>query len=73
MNANADALRRAIERVGSAKKLADALDISPPAIAQWNEVPVKRVLDVERISGVSRHELRPDIYGPQPEPEASAA
>jgi DNA-binding transcriptional regulator YdaS (Cro superfamily) len=25
-------------------------------------VPVARVLDVERITGITRHELRPDIY-----------
>lgn len=36
--------------------------ITPQAVSQWRRVPAERVIDVERISGVSRHELRPDIY-----------
>lgn len=38
-------------------------DITPQAISQWERVPAKRVLDIERITGVSRHQLRPDIFG----------
>jgi DNA-binding transcriptional regulator YdaS (Cro superfamily) len=29
-------------------------------------VPAERVLEVEQLSGISRHELRPDVYGPAP-------
>lgn len=36
---------------------------TPQAISQWKYVPVERVLAVEEVSGVSRHLLRPDIYG----------
>jgi DNA-binding transcriptional regulator YdaS (Cro superfamily) len=42
--------------------LAAALKVSPGAISQWDRVPAERVLDVERITGISRHELRPDLY-----------
>lgn len=49
------------------RKLANELGISAQAISQWRRVPVERVLEVERITGVSRHELRPDIY-PTEEP-----
>lgn len=37
-------------------------------VMRWEEdrVPVERVLDVERITGISRHDLRPDIFGPPP-------
>ena len=42
-------------------------------LAMWNrwengtrQVPAARVMDIERITGVSRHELRPDIFGPAP-------
>jgi len=33
-------------------------------VMRWEEdrVPAERVLDVERATGVSRHELRPDLY-----------
>jgi DNA-binding transcriptional regulator YdaS (Cro superfamily) len=37
-------------------------EISPQAIAQWKHVPADRVLKVEKVSGVSRHRLRPDLY-----------
>ena len=35
--------------------------VTPQAISQWKQVPHDRVLDVERITGISRHELRPDL------------
>jgi len=56
----------AIARVGTATKLADELGISPSAISLWDRVPPDRILDVERITGVSRFELRPDICGSDP-------
>ena len=37
--------------------------ITPQAISQWDKVPAKRVLEVEKITGISRHVLRPDIFG----------
>jgi DNA-binding transcriptional regulator YdaS (Cro superfamily) len=56
------ALERAIEAAGGLTKLATSLQITKQAVAQWDEVPPLRVLEVERVSGVSRHELRPDLY-----------
>lgn len=47
---------------GRAVELAACLGVSPSAISQWQRVPAERVLDIERITGVKRHELRPDIY-----------
>jgi DNA-binding transcriptional regulator YdaS (Cro superfamily) len=57
-------LRAAINAASSITKLARLLDISTQAICQWNEVPVNRVLDVERLTGVARELLRPDFYRP---------
>lgn len=57
------ALRRAIAQVGSASELAKRLQISAQALSQWEDVvPPDRVLDVERITGIPRHELNPKIY-----------
>lgn len=46
-------------------------------IAMWSrwengrrKVPAERVLDLERITGVSRHFLRPDVFGPAPQEAA---
>jgi len=36
--------------------------ITPQAIAQWKHVPAERVLRVEKVTGVPRHRLRPDLY-----------
>lgn len=66
MNTHASPLQKAIQRVGTASELARRLGISPAAVLQWEEVPPKRVLGVEQISGVSRYELRPDLYGEPP-------
>jgi DNA-binding transcriptional regulator YdaS (Cro superfamily) len=69
------ALDRAKQRTGGATGLAQALNaladadskrITPQAISQWKRVPPERCLEVERVSGVSRYELRPDVYGPEP-------
>ncbi len=60
-------LESAKKSAGGSVGLAKALgDITPQAISQWTKVPAERVLDVERITGVSRYELRPDIFGPHP-------
>jgi len=56
------ALRQAVAAAGGPSALARRLGVSPQAVVQWRECPVRRVLDVERLSGVSRSELRPDVY-----------
>jgi len=62
MSDKSEALLRAIEKAGGLAGLADPLGISIQAISQWDEVPPLRVIAVERITGVPRHELRPDLY-----------
>jgi len=42
------------------------------SIYSWKRIPAERVLDIERATGVPRHELRPDIY-PAPTGGAAAA
>lgn len=66
------ALERAIEVAGGVAALAGKLGIFSQAVSQWRRVPVKRVLDVERATGVPRHELRPDIYPPEPRERETA-
>lgn len=44
-------------------RLARELGTTPSAICQWGgKIPPERVLSVEKITGISRHDLRPDIY-----------
>ena len=45
--------------------LATGLGVTAGAVSQWDRVPAGRVLDVERLTGISRHDLRPDLYPPE--------
>lgn len=63
---------KAISGVGGPAKLATALSergikITSQAISQWKRVPPDRVIAIEEITGISRHDIRPDIFGRSPE------
>ncbi|WP_155760620.1 transcriptional regulator [Stenotrophomonas maltophilia] len=59
----------AVEKAGTGQAgLARLLGVSPQAVNQWvngnRPVPPRHVLAIEKATGVSRHELRPDVFGP---------
>jgi len=62
------ALELAIDRAGGIKAVAGLFDITVQAIYGWGVCPPKRVLALEEAAGgaVTKHQLRPDIYGPPP-------
>lgn len=70
-----EALKVAISIAGGAGAAAAELKISRQAIWKWDVSPVERVAELERLSlgKVSRHELRPDIFGQAPKPAKAAA
>lgn len=56
-----DAAKKAVG--GRALDLAKALKISNAAISKWKgTIPLGRVLEVERATGVPRYLLRPDFF-----------
>lgn len=61
-----EALEAAVEKAGSQSELARICDVSQPAVWKWlkqsKRAPAEAVLPIERATGISRHELRPDIY-----------
>jgi DNA-binding transcriptional regulator YdaS (Cro superfamily) len=66
-------LQKAKDLCGGAAGLADKLNAINPtrpvtrqAVHQWLQVPAVRAVDVEAVSGIPRHELRPDVFR-QPE------
>lgn len=59
------ALLRAAATFGGFAELGRQLGITPQAVGNWHmrgRVPAERVLQIEQLTGVSRHSLRPDIY-----------
>jgi len=61
------ALRKAVDLAGNVSGLAKLLgSITPQAVSQWRRVPAERVIQVEKATGIPRHELRPDIYPSEP-------
>jgi len=61
----------AVEKLGGPTKAATTLGVkNPSVVANWRtrgRVPPERVLEIEALTGVSRHDLRPDVFGPKPE------
>lgn len=55
--------KRAIEACGGTYVVAEMLGVSRQAVEKWVRIPPRHVLRVEAESGVSRYELRPDIFG----------
>lgn len=60
------------EPKGIRLKIAKQCGITHGAVWQWKRVPAERVIDVERVTGIPRHLLRPDIF-PNPAHEENAA
>lgn len=59
------ALKSAIDAAGGQTKLAAAIGKTQGHISQWlrrEHIPAECVLPIERATGVSRHDLRPDLY-----------
>lgn len=62
-----EALNKAIQAAGSARALALRLGVSPMTVSYWQSrsagvVPAERVISIFQVTGVTPHELRPDIY-----------
>jgi DNA-binding transcriptional regulator YdaS (Cro superfamily) len=62
-------IERAVEKAGGQIALAKLTGVSYQAVQKWlrtGSVPAERVLPIEEATGVSRHDLRPDIYPREP-------
>lgn len=55
-------IREIAKASGGVVKLSLALGLSRAAVSGWKQIPPERVLDVERITGIPREKLRPDLY-----------
>ena len=57
-----EGLRLAIEAAGTRYRLAMLLGIRPTSLLKWWRVPSGRIIQVERVTGIPREKLRPDLY-----------
>lgn len=51
-----------IAAAGGASALARALGLHHTTVLGWKRIPAERVPAVSRLIGISRHELRPDLW-----------
>lgn len=63
-------IQKAINAVGGQGALARLLKVHPALVSQWRTgrrpVAARHILSIEAVTQVSRHELRPDIFGDLP-------
>jgi DNA-binding transcriptional regulator YdaS (Cro superfamily) len=62
----------AISLAGGPESLTRTLGIKVPAIYSWKKVPARRVLAIERATGIPRTRLRPDLYPPEEKPHSGS-
>jgi DNA-binding transcriptional regulator YdaS (Cro superfamily) len=55
-------LKKAVKVMGGQAALARQLGLTRAAVHRWDLVPAKWIIDIERLTGVSREKLRPDLY-----------
>ena len=55
-------LRLAAEAAGGKSALCRLLGITPQSMNKWTRIPRKRIIAIERLTGVSREELAPDLF-----------
>lgn len=58
-------IKDAVKKAGGRGAVAKALSVTPEAVRQWEivKLPAERAVELERISGVHRSLLRPDLWG----------
>jgi len=62
---NKIAIESAVAIAGSQSELARRIGVRQGYVWKWlrsGRIPAERVIAVEAATGISRHELRPDIY-----------
>jgi DNA-binding transcriptional regulator YdaS (Cro superfamily) len=67
---NTTAIEKAVTVAGSQSELARRIGVRQGYIWKWlrsKRIPAERVLAIEAATGVSRHELRPDIFPAEPQ------
>lgn len=70
---NLTGMKRLRAERGLMARVARGLGLRSSAVAVWVRVPAERVVEVERITGIPREQLRPDLYRVSDAPAQDAA
>lgn len=70
------AFQRAVNAAGGQKPLADKIGTTQSMVWYWlrhakRGPAAEYVPAIEQATGISRHDLRPDVFGPAPKSEAA--
>jgi hypothetical protein len=60
-----EALKEAIAKAGGQTNLGKLIGVSQGHVSQWlrrGRVPATRAISIEKATGVSRKDLRPDVF-----------
>ena len=65
MNTKQTPIKRAVLEAGGTSAMARACGVRPQAVSKWlkGKAPSNRCVLIESLTGVSRYELRPDVFG----------
>lgn len=63
-------IQTAVDAIGTQSELAARLSVHPTLVSQWitqrRPVAAHHCIAIEEATGVSRHALRPDVFGAEP-------
>ena len=55
-------MKMAIEKVGGFRAMGRLLGLSHEAPRKWKKIPDKYLLKIEKLTGIDREQLRPDLF-----------
>lgn len=55
-------IENACEEAGGMRALGRAMGIPYQSIQAWKEIPAQHILTIERVTGIPREQLRPELY-----------
>ena len=56
-------VKKIIKAAGGTLKVAQVIHRHPSAVSKWKRIPPVHVRILEKLTGIPREELRPDIFG----------
>ena len=66
MNSESTGILKVVAYFGSQVKVAQALQVNRQTVNSWvkkrNKIPPKKVVEIEKLTGINRWELRPDLW-----------